>query len=145
MKISAVNNLLPVTRRIGIVAFPESQILDISGPLAVFTEASRQFQQRSEGKQPAYQIELISTSPDKLVDCYCGVSLTAHTDFRSATGNYDTLMIAGAGSVAGSSAGATAAASSSGASSGPVIVCSGSGAGSGAGAGSGSVAGAGSV
>jgi transcriptional regulator GlxA family with amidase domain len=85
----------PLTRRLGILAFPDSQILDISGPLAVFNEASRQVQKSSEGKQAAYQIELISTAADKLVDCYCGVSLTAHTDFRSARGHYDTLLVAG--------------------------------------------------
>jgi transcriptional regulator GlxA family with amidase domain len=84
-----------VTRRIGIIAFPDSQILDISGPLSVFNEASRQVQKHSAGKQAAYQIELISTTADRLVDCYCGVSLTAHTDFRASAGNYDTLLIAG--------------------------------------------------
>lgn len=86
---------LQKTRRVGILAFPDSQILDISGPLAVFSEASRQLQRYSEGRQPAYQIEVISTSPDKLVDCYCGVSLTAHSDFRSVKGDYDTLLVAG--------------------------------------------------
>jgi transcriptional regulator GlxA family with amidase domain len=84
-----------VTRRVGIIAFPDSQILDISGPLAVFNEASRQVQKHSAEKQAAYQIELISTTADRLVDCYCGVSLTAHTDFRSSGGNYDTLLVAG--------------------------------------------------
>ncbi|MEW6737059.1 MAG: GlxA family transcriptional regulator [Acidobacteriota bacterium] len=86
---------LPVTRRIGIIAFPSSQILDISGPLAVFNEASRQFQERSKADQPAYQIELISTEPDRLVNCYCGVNITAHSDFRTANGDFDTLLVAG--------------------------------------------------
>jgi transcriptional regulator GlxA family with amidase domain len=97
MKSISAKKSLPqhTARRIGIVAFPESQILDISGPLAVFNEASRQMQRHSENKQAAYQIELISTTADKFVDCYCGVSLTAHSDFRSSAGNYDTLLIAG--------------------------------------------------
>jgi transcriptional regulator GlxA family with amidase domain len=82
-------------RRVGIVAFGESQILDISGPLAVFSEVSRQLQRLSQGEQAGYQIELISTTEDRLVDCYCGVSLTAHRDFRSARGAYDTLLVAG--------------------------------------------------
>src|SRR5688500_10712593 len=85
----------PVTRRIGIMAFPDSPILDTSGPLAVFNEASRQVQKHSAENQAAYQIELISTTAERLVDCYCGVSLTAHTDFRSSAGNYDTLLVAG--------------------------------------------------
>jgi transcriptional regulator GlxA family with amidase domain len=97
MKIISAKKSSPphLPRRIGIIAFPDSQILDISGPLAVFNEASRQVQKHSEGKQAAYQIELISTAANKLVDCYCGVSLTAHTDFRSAAANYDTLLVAG--------------------------------------------------
>lgn len=93
--ISAKKSSSLFTRRIGIVAFPESQILDISGPLAVFNEASRQAKKHFEGAQATYQIELISTGADRLVDCYCGVSLTAHTDFRSATGHYDTLLVGG--------------------------------------------------
>jgi transcriptional regulator GlxA family with amidase domain len=83
------------TRRVGIVAFGDSQILDISGPLAVFSEVSRQLQRLSRGGQTGYQIELIASTADRLVDCYCGVSLTAHCDFRSVKGAYDTLLVAG--------------------------------------------------
>src|SRR5690242_3184682 len=95
MKIISAKKSSPFTKRIGMIAFPESQILDISGPLAVFNEASRQAGKHFEGEQAVYQIELISTGADRLVDCYCGVSLTAHTDFRSAAGHYDTLLVAG--------------------------------------------------
>jgi transcriptional regulator GlxA family with amidase domain len=83
------------TRRIGIVAFPGSQILDIAGPLAVFAEANQFCQEGFNAKQAAYQIELISTESDRLVDCYCGVNITAQTDFRSVRGKFDTLLIAG--------------------------------------------------
>jgi transcriptional regulator GlxA family with amidase domain len=85
----------PDTRRIGIVAFPGSQILDIAGPLAVFAEANQFCQNNFNAKQAAYQIELISTESDRLVDCYCGVNITAQTDFRSVRGAFDTLLIAG--------------------------------------------------
>jgi transcriptional regulator GlxA family with amidase domain len=61
------------TRRIGVVAFPGSQILDIAGHLAVFAEANQFCQNNFNAKQAAYQIELISTELDRLVDCYCGV------------------------------------------------------------------------
>jgi transcriptional regulator GlxA family with amidase domain len=67
-------------RRIGIVAFPGSQILDIAGPLAVFAEANQFCQEGFNAKQAAYQIELISTESDRLVDCYCGVNITAQTE-----------------------------------------------------------------
>ena len=83
------------TRRIGVVAFPGSQILDIAGPLAVFAEANQFRQNNFNAKQAAYQIELISTESDRLVDCYCGVNITAQTDFRSVRGAFDTLLIAG--------------------------------------------------
>ena len=82
-------------RRIGIVAFPDSQILDIAGPLAVFNEAGRIFQKQSGTGRQAYQVELISISQDRMISCYSGVSLTAHTDFRSFRGEVDTLLVAG--------------------------------------------------
>ncbi|HKQ78131.1 MAG TPA: GlxA family transcriptional regulator [Blastocatellia bacterium] len=85
----------PATRRIGIVAFPGSQILDIAGPMAVFAEANQLCQPFPNAKQAPYQVELISTESDRLVDCYCGVNITAQTDFRSARGKFDTLLIAG--------------------------------------------------
>jgi transcriptional regulator GlxA family with amidase domain len=85
----------PVTRRIGIVAFPGSQILDIAGPLAVFTEADQICRNYLQTQQTIYQLELISIGSDGLVDCYCGVNLTAQTDFRRVTGKFDTLLIAG--------------------------------------------------
>src|SRR5262245_40227007 len=85
----------PATRRIGIVAFPGSQILDIAGTMAVFAEANQFCQHYLNAKQAPYQLELISTESDRLVDCYCGVNITAQTDFRSARGRYDTLLIAG--------------------------------------------------
>ncbi len=58
----------PDTRRIGIVAFPGSQILDISGPLAVFAEANRFCQEDFNGKKAPYRVELISIESDRLVD-----------------------------------------------------------------------------
>jgi transcriptional regulator GlxA family with amidase domain len=96
MKPSPPNNMhQPAARRIGIIAFPGSQILDIAGPLAVFTEANRFCRGDFKAKQEAYQVELISTESDRLIDCYCGVNLTAKTDFRSVRGKFDTLIIAG--------------------------------------------------
>jgi transcriptional regulator GlxA family with amidase domain len=90
------NNVHPgMTRRIGIVAFPGSQILDIAGPMAVFTEADQVYRKHLKAPQAAYQIELISTGSDALVDCYCGVNLTAQTDFRRVSSSFDTLLVAG--------------------------------------------------
>ncbi|MGH9937144.1 MAG: GlxA family transcriptional regulator [Blastocatellia bacterium] len=102
MKPSPSNKSLrrPDTRRIGIIAFPGSQILDIAGPLAVFAEANQFCQEDFNAKQAAYQVELISTESDRLVDCYCGVNITAQTDFRSARGEFDTLLVAGGYGVA---------------------------------------------
>src|SRR5262245_15739168 len=82
----------PATRRIGIVAFPGSQILDIAGPLAVFTEATQFCREEFNVKQAAYQVELISTESDRLVDCYCGGNITARHDLRPVRGKVDTLL-----------------------------------------------------
>src|SRR5215510_6684948 len=97
MKPSPSNKSLrqSITRRVGVVAFPGSQILDIAGPLAVFAEANQFCQNNFNAKQAAYQVELISTESDRLVDCYCGVNITAQADFRSVRGVFDTLLIAG--------------------------------------------------
>src|SRR5262245_23086224 len=97
MKPSPTNKNLrqSATRRIGIIAFPGSQILDIAGPLGVFAEANQFFQADFNAKQAPYQVELISTESDRLVDCYCGVNLTAQADFRHVKGKFDTLLIAG--------------------------------------------------
>src|SRR5262249_16025430 len=97
MKPSSSHNKLRrrATRRIGIVAFPGSQILDIAGPLAVFTEANQLCQEDFNTKHASYQVELIWTESDRLVDCYCGVNLVAQTDFRHVEGKFDTLLIAG--------------------------------------------------
>ncbi len=92
---SKINPRQPITRRIGVVAFSGSQILDITGPLAVFAEANRFCRESLNVKQAAYQVELISTESDRLVDCYCGVNITAQNDFRSVRGKFDTLLIAG--------------------------------------------------
>jgi len=92
---STSNSQRPSTRRVGIVAFPGSQILDVAGPLAVFTEADQICRNYFNARQAAYQVELISTESDRLVDCYCGVNLTARTDFRGVDGKFDTLLVAG--------------------------------------------------
>jgi transcriptional regulator GlxA family with amidase domain len=97
---SEIKTRQPATRRIGIVAFPGSQILDIAGPLAVFTEANHFCREDFNVKQAAYQVELISTESDRLVDCYCGVNITAQNDFRRVRGKFDTLLIAGGYGVA---------------------------------------------
>ena len=104
MKVSNKISRQSGSRRIGIVGFPGSQILDIAGPLAVFTEANQfcreGFNLKGLKGRPAYQIELISTESDRLVDCYCGVNITAQNDFRRVSGKFDTLLIAGGYGVA---------------------------------------------
>ena len=83
------------TRRICIVAFPDSQILDISGPLAVFGDTSRVLRHELGMKNPPYEVSLVSTSEDRIITCSCGVTMNAHTDFRHFKGEVDTLLVAG--------------------------------------------------
>jgi transcriptional regulator GlxA family with amidase domain len=84
-----------ITRRICIVAFPESQILDISGPLAVFGDTSRILQREWGMKNPPYEVSLVSTAENSIITCSCGVTMNAHTDFRHFNGAVDTLLVAG--------------------------------------------------
>ncbi len=48
------------TRRICLLAAPESQILDIAGPPEVFAKANRFVQEQSNGARPPYDIQLLA-------------------------------------------------------------------------------------
>jgi len=75
--------------RIGILAFPRVQLLDVVGPADVFAEAARQL-----GSPRAYAIEVIGTDPGVLRSS-CGVKLQVDATIASLRGRLDTLLVAG--------------------------------------------------
>ena len=81
------------TRRVAMIAFPDVQILDVTGPLEVFALATRLLRERQRVDQ-AYAIELLATRAGVL-PASSGLQLVATNAFRDVRGSIDTLLIAG--------------------------------------------------
>lgn len=75
--------------RIGILAFPAVQLLDVVGPADVFAEAARQL-----GDPRAYSVQVIGTEPGVLRSS-CGLRLAVDATVSSFRGKLDTLLVAG--------------------------------------------------
>src|SRR6266481_8265961 len=82
-------------RRIVFVAAPGTEILDLVGPLQVFTRASEIFVRHNPDASPIYSVEVVTTSPHRSLVANCGLRITAHKTFRELRGNIDTLLVAG--------------------------------------------------
>lgn len=81
---------MPKLRRIVIVAFPEVQALDVTGPSEVFSLANRR---RATGAA-AYEIELVA-GDGSLILTSSGLRLCPHRSLRATRGPIDTLVVAG--------------------------------------------------
>ena len=77
-------------RPVWIVAFPDVQILDVTGPLEVFSIANRV----DPARRPRYDVSLIAPKAGP-VTTSGGVALVAHRGLAQATGPVDTLIVAG--------------------------------------------------
>jgi transcriptional regulator GlxA family with amidase domain len=75
--------------RIGILACPQVQLLDVAGPADVFAEAARQL-----GRPRAYGVQVIGTQAGALRTS-CGLRLAADTTILSHRAPLDTLLVAG--------------------------------------------------
>ena len=76
------------------IGFTDAQMLDICGPLEVFSRASRII--TNEGRQGAepYVVELLAHRAGP-VQTSSGIELVARRSFKSVRGGLDTLMVAG--------------------------------------------------
>src|SRR5215831_2195344 len=74
-------------------AFPGAEVLDITGPLDVFSIASRVLA-TAGAKHPPYSIEIVASSRGPLATS-SGIKLVADSSFREVPGQIDTLMIPG--------------------------------------------------
>jgi transcriptional regulator GlxA family with amidase domain len=79
-----------MTRRVVFVAFDECQILDLTGPLEVFSMASRV----TGGSKPAYRTEVATLSGDPF-RASCGVEIRPDRALSSVAGRIDTLVVIG--------------------------------------------------
>lgn len=84
---------LTAARRIGIVIFDRCQIVDATGPAAVFGSAN-ELHQAAGGSEPLYDLCMIAnrTGP---VRTSTGVSLFADSTLKDAVSSFDTLICAG--------------------------------------------------
>jgi transcriptional regulator GlxA family with amidase domain len=82
------------TRRVLLVAFPNVQILDVTGPLEVFAGANRRLDMLSDTRTPRYTIEIAARSAGPL-RASSGLQVVAERAIRDVRGPIDTLLVAG--------------------------------------------------
>ena len=81
-------------RKIGIFTFPGVEILDIGGPMEVFTFANLFLQSQGIVKEPAYIIEVLAEQPGT-VTTLSGLQIIANRSYNDASSDIDTLIIPG--------------------------------------------------
>lgn len=75
------------------LAYPDVQILDVTGPLEVFSRATRWLQDSGMRPDAAYRVEVVAPRTGSLVTS-SGVRLVAERAYRDVT-SADTLLVAG--------------------------------------------------
>jgi transcriptional regulator GlxA family with amidase domain len=88
-------NMTGSVRTVCIVAFPGAEILDITGPMEVFSFANTCLQLDGVITEPAYQMALLAEKPGPLRTS-CGLTIIADRAYSEVTDGIDTLLIAGA-------------------------------------------------
>jgi transcriptional regulator GlxA family with amidase domain len=87
------------TRRVVLIAGPGTEILDLVGPLQVFTRAAEIFSRQNPGAPPIYAVEVVATTSRTAIMTNCGLRITAHKTFREVRGEIDTLLVAGGAAI----------------------------------------------
>src|SRR5277367_2013905 len=82
------------TRRIVMLAFPDAQIIDITGPLEVFGRAARLLTDERGWRVPAYTVEIAATRAGPLTTS-SGIRVIADRSIATVRGPIDTLLVAG--------------------------------------------------
>jgi transcriptional regulator GlxA family with amidase domain len=83
--------MTPTSRRVAFLAFPDVQLLDVTGPFQVFATANRLADET--GQSPPYTLTMVSAVPGPIVSS-AGLALLADP-LPSADQSLDTLIIAG--------------------------------------------------
>jgi len=82
------------TKRIAMLAYPDTQILDVTGPLEVFARTSRWLRDQGRRKDDAYSVEIIGLERGWF-QVSSGLRLYAERGFKDVGRGIDTLLIAG--------------------------------------------------
>jgi transcriptional regulator GlxA family with amidase domain len=83
-----------MTRRIAMLAYPDVQVLDVTGPLEVFARTSRWLRDNGKHKGDAYRIEIVGLKRG-VFRASSGLRLHADRSFGEVRRGLDTLLIAG--------------------------------------------------
>jgi transcriptional regulator GlxA family with amidase domain len=81
-------------RRVVLLAFPGVQVLDVAGPLEVFSVAARMLERRGSRVPNPYSLEIVAGAAGEL-PCSSGIRLVADRPFAEVRGCIDTLIVAG--------------------------------------------------
>jgi len=81
-------------RHVALVAFPDVQVLDVTGPLEVFARTARWLCDEGRRREAAYTTELLATTPGILA-ASSGLRLCIDRGLREVRGCIDTLLVAG--------------------------------------------------
>jgi transcriptional regulator GlxA family with amidase domain len=88
------------TRHVALVAFPGVQVLDVTGPLEVFSQASRRLFETTKRNEPEYTVEVVARRAGP-ISTSSGIRLLADRAVGEVRGGVDTLLVAGgAGTIA---------------------------------------------
>ncbi len=88
-----------LTRHVGQIIFPDAQILDITGPMEVFSQAKKILSAAGKTEPKAYRLSLIAETAGP-VAMTSGLQLVADKSINSFdTASLDTLMVAGGSGV----------------------------------------------
>jgi transcriptional regulator GlxA family with amidase domain len=80
-------------RHVALIAFHDTQILDVTGPLEVFARATRWLREHGR-RDDAYRVELLAPTAGPLVTS-SGLRLIADRSVVQVRGGVDTLLVAG--------------------------------------------------
>src|SRR5580704_9842452 len=81
------------TRRIVMIALPDAQIIDITGPLEVFGRAARLLTDDRGWRVPAYTVEIAATKAGPFATS-SGIRLIADRSTAQVRGLIDTILVA---------------------------------------------------
>jgi transcriptional regulator GlxA family with amidase domain len=84
----------PPTRRIAMLAFPDVQVLDVMGPLEVFSRTSRWLRDHGQRSDHAYTVEIVGPKRGPFRTS-SGLRLYADRAFSDINKGIDTLLVAG--------------------------------------------------
>src|SRR5688572_924520 len=81
-------------RHVVFVAFPDVQVLDVTGPLEVFGRAARLLVERGLRRDLAYSVEIVGPEAGP-IETSSGIAIVAKRRYRDVRNNVDTLLVAG--------------------------------------------------